>query len=230
MDATDNIQIISTKRFRWSDALTCLLMKKVYDYKTQKEFEGVDFECDLVRFYGDIREGMAEDHPDEFGPVCVSPPLTSGEVLQKNYQLLLKQQNKEIKNGYLKIKEKVKNIRQSFKKAVNEGTRSGAGKLVIENWDLLKDIWGHCPSVTKIPGAVNSSRNDNSDLDVSEEEDFVVVPPNGCETNDSQLAEEAATTSGKKRKGTAQYVDDKRKKLEKKMSSTEGTLPITNCE
>ena len=224
MDADNTMDSsITTKRFRWSETMSSALLKTVHEYKSLKEFEGIDFEADLVKFYGDIRESMAEGYPDDFGPVCVvAAPITSVATFpQKKYNLTLKQQSKDIKSGYLKIKEKIKNIRQAFKKALNEGTRSGAGKLVIENWDLLKDIWGHCPSVNKIPGAVNSIVESDED----EDEDFAVVPI----TVESEVAEVVEVTSENKRMGTPQFVDNKRKKLEKKNIYTKRTFLITHC-
>ena len=48
----------------------------------------------------------------------------------------------QIRIGYERVKQKVKDIRQEYRKAVTEGRRSGSGKLVADNWDLLKKIWG----------------------------------------------------------------------------------------
>ena len=42
-----------------------------------------------------------------------------------------------------------------------DGTRSGSGKLIVENWDQLISIWGGCPSVKKIHGAVVSNLSSN---------------------------------------------------------------------
>ena len=46
----------------------------------------------------------------------------------------------QIRIGYERVKQKVKDIRQEYRKAVTEGRRSGSGKLVADNWDLLKKI------------------------------------------------------------------------------------------
>ena len=49
---------------------------------------------------------------------------------------------KQIRTGYERVKQKVKDIRQEYRKAVTERRRSGSRKLVADNWDLLKKIWG----------------------------------------------------------------------------------------
>ena len=65
-------------------------------------------------------------------------------------------ENKATKIGYERIKQKVKDVRQDYRKAVTEGRRSGSGKLVCENWDQLKTLWGgwtipqHIRSMQKI--------------------------------------------------------------------------------
>ena len=52
-------------------------------------------------------------------------------------------------------------MRRSSKKSVVDGTRSGSGGLIIENWDQLVSIWGGCPSVKQIQGVVMSRPNDD---------------------------------------------------------------------
>ncbi|KAJ7369725.1 hypothetical protein OS493_036884 [Desmophyllum pertusum] len=47
-----------------------------------------------------------------------------------------------IKKGYNRIQEKLKEIRQNFANAVTTGSRSGSGKIVLEFFDQLKQIWG----------------------------------------------------------------------------------------
>ena len=41
---------------------------------------------------------------------------------------------------------KVKEVRQDYRKAVASGRRSGCGKLICENWDTLKTLWGGSPA------------------------------------------------------------------------------------
>ena len=52
---------------------------------------------------------------------------------------------------YERIKEKIKAVlRQGYRKAVTEGPRFGSGKLVCDNWDKLKTLWGGSSAVTTL--------------------------------------------------------------------------------
>ena len=55
------------------------------------------------------------------------------------------EEKKLIRKGYDCIKEKVKSVRQDYLTAVNKGTRSGCGKIVQDNYDLITDFWGGIP-------------------------------------------------------------------------------------
>ena len=47
-----------------------------------------------------------------------------------------------IKKGYSRVMEKIKELRQRFSNAVTAGSRSGSGKLVMEFYDTMVQIWG----------------------------------------------------------------------------------------
>ena len=51
-------------------------------------------------------------------------------------------EKKTIKNGYDRIKTKVKEIRPNYRKAVSEERRSGSRKIVRDNWEKLKNRFG----------------------------------------------------------------------------------------
>ena len=58
------------KRWKWNDAMVENLIKCLIDHKTVKEYEGVDFESDLVTLYGEIRKMMGGIYTENhFGPV-----------------------------------------------------------------------------------------------------------------------------------------------------------------
>ena len=83
-----------------------------------------------------------------FGPVPEpdnADELSSNEFAHQKSKVL--QEKKDIKTGYLSIKTKVKEVRQDYRKALNEVRRSGSGKLVCDNWDLLKNLWGESPAI-----------------------------------------------------------------------------------
>ena len=93
---------------------------------------------------------MAEIYEDDislFGPVNITTydhtiydELNADEV--KHIRALNKVEHEQITKGRNRIVEKVKEIRQSFSRAVTSGTRSGSGKIVYEFYDRLIGIWG----------------------------------------------------------------------------------------
>lgn len=107
------------------------LLKCFSEIKTESEFQGEDFEVDLVRLYGEVRIMMAKKFErDDFGPLTVTPPednFNKGEL--DDYRVEIALEKKQIKSGY----EKSKAIRQDYRKAVTETRRSGSGKLDCEN-------------------------------------------------------------------------------------------------
>ena len=118
---------VRASRWRWNDEMVETLISCLHDNKVKKDFEGKDMEADLVELYEDIRVMMASLYPTgDFGP---SEPSSAED-------------RRYAKVGYLRIKDKVKQIRCIFKKAVVEGTRSGSGKLIVQHWDLLSMILG----------------------------------------------------------------------------------------
>lgn len=68
------------------------------------------------------------------------------------------QLNKVKKEGYTRVKNKIRDLRHGYKKAIDSGTRSCSGRLVKENFDLLKENWGGCPSVTSLNIAIGSMK------------------------------------------------------------------------
>ena len=74
-----------------------------------------------------------------FGPVektvAEKPVKEMSKEEYKAYKAVHDKEAEMIRKGYNRIKEKVKNIRQDYSKAVVSGTRSGSGKIVIEHYD-----------------------------------------------------------------------------------------------
>ena len=68
-------------------------------------------------------------------------------------------EEKQIKEGYSRVKIKIKELRRGYKNAVDTGSRSGSGKLVSENFELLQDIWVGSSFVTSLPSAITSQDN-----------------------------------------------------------------------
>ena len=110
--------------------------------------------------YTEVRQCLAVDFPHDFGPESSHDPgkelkdMDSEEY--ESYRKRLEEEKQKIKLGYQRIKEKVKNVRQDYRSAVNKGTRSGSGKVVQDNYDLLSDIWGGSPSTTSLPFGIDA--------------------------------------------------------------------------
>ena len=67
-------------------------------------------------------------------------------------------------------------MRQDYRNAVNKGTRSGSGKVVKDDYDLLTDIWGGSPSTTSLSFGIDGEHRETtessgttSDLDEASE-------------------------------------------------------------
>ena len=120
---------------------------------------------------------MAVAFPHDFGPESCHDP---GKELKhkdskeyESYRKRLEEEKQKVKLGYQRIKEKVKNVRQDYRSAVNKGTRSGSGKVVQDNYDLLSDIWGGSPSTMSLPFGIDGERDKTPGLSgtISDRED-----------------------------------------------------------
>ena len=106
----------------------------------------------------------------EFRPVAISE--VEGDI-EPYMKPKIADENKAIKIGYERVNHKIEDVRQDYRKTVNEGRRSGIGKLVINNWNLLKDLWG-CSLAT------TAKSNSCSTIEDKEEYSF---DENGDENN-----------------------------------------------
>ena len=212
LEASQNSKVTKkTCRWKWSNDMVENLISSLHDLKSKRDYEGKDLEADPVKLYEDLRQMMAEFYSEEnFGQVeCTG----INNVVD----------TKLIKVGYGRIRERMKLLRRNFKRAVVEGTRSGSGKLIIENWDRLVFIWGGCPSVIQIKGAVSSHAIEDVEQDESSlgsEEENVT-----CEEDSSEKDEPVnpmRRTIGKSNSGNVKeikLIDKKRLKLEKPLSA-----------
>ena len=58
-----------SKRWIWTSEMFETLLLNIVEYKSKKEFEGVNFEADMIAFYSRLREMMAEMFlPTDFEP------------------------------------------------------------------------------------------------------------------------------------------------------------------
>lgn len=63
-----------------------------------------------------------------------------------------------VKCSYGQIKNKIRDLRYKHYKQVEDSeTRSGSGRMVLDNYEILQEIWCGFSSVTMSSGACSSS-------------------------------------------------------------------------
>lgn len=222
-------------RFRWTTEMVDTLVNCLHEEKTRLEFKGLDFESDLVRLYGSIRITMSECYENgQFGVVSVGEMedgLDSGErgVCEK---LRIQEEKKGIKLGYERVKTKTKEIRQSYRKAVSEGRQSGSGRIVCDNWEKLKSIWGGSPATKSVERSVFSylqedEYSDNEQAyvnsvteDLIQEDSSEARDTDAAEDNVSSPANEENATN-RNSNPTRKLVDNKRKNVKKRLTASQ---------
>ena len=159
-------------KFNYSEEMLSHLIKCLKDYKSVCEFSGVDFNGDKETQYEEIRKLMSQKYEKYFGPKALA--LIEGDATPEEKIRVMKKIDEEkgiIRVGYKRVMEKVRKFRQGFTKAVNEGIRSGQGKMIELYYDALKDLYGSSASVEPLEyGTSSSSDQDDSLLDQEHEE------------------------------------------------------------
>jgi len=236
-------------RFRWTPEMVDTLIDCLNDEKSKQEFNRLDFEADLVALYSNIRVTMAGIFESgEFGVIEVKEIAEGLETKDLALEKVrYETEKKEIRNGYERIKTKAKEIRQNYRKAVGEGRRSGSGRIVCDNWDKLKAIWGGSPATTSIENSISSISMENDDIDrgfddwefsdkdEGEDGDMsdgvcneVSVTTQSTEENmvptDANQSSSSGVTKRKEAPAvnkTPKFVDNKRKNMEKGLSANQ---------
>lgn len=143
-----------------------------------------------------------------------------------------------ITKGQKRVMEQVKEIRQSFSKAVVSGSRSGSGKLVYEFYDKLITLWGGSAGTEPLSYGVGGDDflEDNEVVQCHNPEDDSLsldLETAGTSAGSSDLGpgDDGGSASGdvapgNKRKANCvpKLIDNKRKHLEKKLSAGMGCL------
>ena len=122
------------------------------------------FESDLVKLYSDFQAKIAEAYYKNDSGLVQETSMRDDNVTTKDiakHKLIASEEKKLIKQGYLHIKEKIKNVRQDYRNAVVQGRRSGSGKFVHDYCFLLKELWGGSPAANCIQNAHTSLDNDH---------------------------------------------------------------------
>lgn len=67
------------------------------------------------------------------------------------------------------VSSKIKAVRSKYRKAVNEGRRSGNGRVVALHYDLLNEIWAGNPATEPLAGIETGVTDDNQDTEDGED-------------------------------------------------------------
>lgn len=70
---------------------------------------------------------------------------------------MMDEEKARVRKGYERIRGTIKNLRQDYRATINRGPRSGSGKLIQDNFDLLTEIWGGSPATTSPPFEVDGN-------------------------------------------------------------------------
>ena len=182
-----------------------------------------------------------------YGPTegySIPPEDTSAEMSNEERDTQKKRQKMDqehIKKGYARIKEKVKDIRQSFSNAVTTGRRSGSGKIVFEHYDRLVSLWGGSAGTEPLSFGVDGDLFRSTDM--SEDEDAIqentpnILPPltggtvqqgEDCDgqgypdpRNDDQGGVNVVRSKRKSESQVPVLIDNKRKHLQKSLSAAQ---------
>ena len=101
---------------------------------------------------------------EHFGQVAIShvrDNLDAASLVE--HKIKVSSEKRVLKMGYERIKEKVKAIQQDHRKPVTEGRRPGSGKLICDNWDKLKTLWGGSPAATTLTNSISSFESNSQD-------------------------------------------------------------------
>lgn len=122
-------KMASEGSFTWTDKEIELLLETVKAYKVENELQGKDWESIRTKY-----ETITGNFQDSY-------PKNSDEDYPRSGNRLSKLSRQRVTS-------KLKNIRSSYKKAVDAGRRSGGGRVVMTFFDLCTDIWSGSPSTT----------------------------------------------------------------------------------
>ena len=140
--------------FKWTEEETALLLKGVLDYKTAKLAIAQDWET-IRSKYDNLAKHLIEAYPNE-----VTDEFPRG-------------QTKETFSA-AKVSSKVKKLKNSFRKALDTGRKSGGGRIVSSLYKECSDIWAGCPAAICIDGGFETTAlTETTDADESLSEEKV---------------------------------------------------------
>ncbi|CAL8283620.1 unnamed protein product [Lota lota] len=182
--------------FAWNDEEVELLLKVTHEYKSLKAALKTDWESSQSK-YSDILELYRERDPSP------EEATATGKGWKKD----------QVTKGQLTTK--LKAIRNQYRQAVESGSKSGHGRVILHFFGLCKSIWGESAATAK----AISEGIETSDLTTAEP---IPGPPDtgsGAETRGDGAAEDAGSpeTAGGRRRGLyAARSRGRREKLKRK--------------
>lgn len=119
----------------WTDKETELLLNTILEYKVQKTQESIDWESCQSK-YVDILTLFLEQYPAE----------NSNDFTHERGEL-----TRSI------LTTKIKAVRSKYRLAVDNGRRSGYGRVVLLYFELCEQIWGGSPATTTMPSGIETN-------------------------------------------------------------------------
>ena len=168
------------KLFNWTEEETALLLKVVLDYKTAELAIAQDWET-IRSKYDDLAKRLIEAYPNE-----LTDEFPRG-------------QTKETLSA-AKVSSKVKKLKNSFRKALDTGRKSGGGRIVSSLYKECSDIWAGCPAAICIDGGFETTA-----LTETTDADEALSEENSPADTDPQ---EPSSSSFTENKGDDDYADD----------------------
>ena len=208
-----------TKRWKWTEEMTNALLACLIESKVEHEYNGNDLMSDLVTLYRNIQEKLAKQSElEHFGQVAIShvrDNLDAASLVE--HKIKVSSEKRVLKMGYERIKEKVKAIQQDHRKPVTEGRRPGSGKLICDNWDKLKTLWGGSPAATTLTNSISSfeSNSHDSEGEAEKETKPEETVPDDISANTSRTSRDTIATPEeckrqRDQRVTHKFVDKKR--------------------
>ena len=180
--------------FSWTDEETALLMKVILGYKTTKLSEGKDWET-IRSKSDDIKQKFSEHYPNE-----ATEEFPRGGNAKEEF-------TKD------RINSKVKKIKNSFRKAVDSGKRSGGGNIVYSLYEECLEIWAGSPSAECVNGGIESATINNANEEKENGDKRYVMSNSLSETDSVENASQETSTEDTSSFDQEDYVEPIAKKM-----------------
>ena len=128
--------------YKWTDDEVELLLTVTKEYKTKQIAKSIDWESCFDK-YGEILEAYSAHYPSSEDAAAIGKDFP-----QKNDEL-----TKSV------LTSKLKAIRSKYRQAVDNGRRSGHGRVVMIFYQHCSEIWGGSPASAAMPNGLGSSEN-----------------------------------------------------------------------